>query len=179
MDKNTKHACMDLRPVLSVVLDEYPLPLWGDHGLSHWARVWDNGQRLCPETGGDPVVVSLFAILHDSQRQNEVTDPEHGPRAAEFCRVLGHKFLGIDRAQLELLCVACHGHTHQRTHPDRTVQTCWDADRLDLGRVGVMPHPDRLCTEFAKREETILWADGRASFRVVPDWVEEKWGIAP
>jgi hypothetical protein len=35
------------------------------------------------------------------------------------------------------------GHTQERTHPDVTIQTCWDADRLDLGRVGIAPHPNR------------------------------------
>ena len=33
---------------------------------------------------------------------------------------------------------------------DITVQTCWDADRLDLGRVGIRPHPKYLCTAVAK-----------------------------
>ena len=63
------------------------------------------------------------------------------------------------------------------THPDITIQTCWDSDRLDLGRVGVMPHPSRLCTVPAKASDMILWADGRASFRFVPDVVVEEWGV--
>jgi uncharacterized protein len=58
-----------------------------------------------------------------------------------------------------------------------TIQTCWDSDRLDLGRVGIMPHPSLLCTEVAKRPETIKWADGRASFEIVPSFVLETWGI--
>jgi uncharacterized protein len=72
---------------------------------------------------------------------------------------------------------ACRGHTHERTHPDVTIQTCWDADRLDLGRVGITPHPSRLCTQAAKRSETIKWADGRASFGVVPKIVWQEWRI--
>jgi uncharacterized protein len=32
-----------------------------------------------------------------------------------------------------------------------TVQTCWDADRLDLGRVGIKPDPKRLFTEEGKK----------------------------
>ncbi len=76
-----------------------------------------------------------------------------------------------------LLHRACAGHTHERTHPDVTVQTCWDADRLDLGRVGITPHPSLLCTDVAKRPETIQWADGRATFRLVPEFVKDEWGI--
>jgi hypothetical protein len=34
---------------------------------------------------------------------------------------------------------------------DITVQTCWDADRLDLPRVGIQPLPQFLCTEAAKK----------------------------
>src|SRR5271157_5370311 len=76
-----------------------------------------------------------------------------------------------------LLHRACAGHTHERTHPNVTIQTCWDADRLDLGRVGITPHPSLLCTDAAKRPETIKWADGRASFGVVPDIVVKEWKI--
>ena len=53
----------------------------------------------------------------------------------------------------------------------------WDGDRLDLGRVGITPHPSRLCTEVVRRPETIRWADGRATFRVIPEFVREEWGI--
>jgi uncharacterized protein len=33
---------------------------------------------------------------------------------------------------------------------DITVQTCRDADRLDLGRVGQTPRVEKLCTEEAR-----------------------------
>ena len=72
---------------------------------------------------------------------------------------------------------ACDGHTHERTHPDITIQTCGDSDRLDLGRVGITPHPSRLCTDVAKRVETIEWADGRASVGAVPTFVVHGWGV--
>jgi uncharacterized protein len=58
-----------------------------------------------------------------------------------------------------------------------TIQTCWDADRLDLGRVGVTPHPSRLCTEVARRPEILEWADGRGKSNFVPAYVLEEWGI--
>ena len=31
-----------------------------------------------------------------------------------------------------------------------TAQTCWDAERLDLGRVGKTPRVEKLCTEEAR-----------------------------
>ncbi len=163
--------------VLKTVLEEYALPLNGDHGVAHWARVLENGLRLSSETGANVEVVQLFAVLHDSRRQNEVTDPQHGPRAAEFALDLRGSVFDLEDHEFRLLFKACHGHTHERTHPDVTIQTCWDSDRLDLGRVGIMPHPSRLCTDAAKRPETIKWADGRASFGVVPRFVSDEWGI--
>ena len=122
-------------------------------------------------------VVRLFAVLHDSRRVNEATDPDHGPRAAEFALSLRGRLFELPDHEFRLLHRACAGHTHERTHPDVTIQTCWDADRLDLGRVGIMPHPSRLCTEAARRPEMIRWADGRASLGVVPEFVKEEWGI--
>src|SRR4051794_32696476 len=163
--------------ILQAVLEVYALPWDGDHGVAHWARVLENGLRLAGETGANVAVVRLFAILHDSRRVSEATDPEHGPRAAEFARTLRGPLFNLPEPEFRLLHRACAGHTHERTHPDVTIRTCWDADRLDLGRVGITPHPSRLCTEVARRPETIRWADGRASFGVVPEFVEAEWGI--
>jgi len=42
------------------------------------------------------------------------------------------------------------------------VQTCWDADRLDLGRVGKKPDPLRLCTAAARKPEIISAAYARS-----------------
>jgi uncharacterized protein len=163
--------------IIQAVLEDYALPWGGDHGVTHWARVLENGLRLAGETGANVEVVQLFALLHDSRRVNEATDPDHGPRAAGFASSLRGRLFDLPDHEFRLLHRACAGHTYERTHADVTVQTCWDADRLDLGRVGITPHPSRLCTEAARRPETIKWADGRATFRVVPEFVRDEWGI--
>jgi uncharacterized protein len=163
--------------ILHAILEDYALPWDGYHGITHWARVLENGLRLAGETGANIEVVRLFAILHDSRRINEGSDPDHGPRAAEFARTLRGRLFDLPEPEFRLLHRACAGHTHERTHPDMTIQTCWDADRLDLGRVGITPHPSRLCTEAARRPGMIKWADGRASFYVVPEFVRDEWGI--
>ncbi len=46
-----------------------------------------------------------------------------------------------------------------------TVLTCWDADRLDLGRVGIRPNARYLCTEPAKDPAFITWAYERSLLR--------------
>ncbi|MEZ6235591.1 MAG: hypothetical protein R3B68_15505 [Phycisphaerales bacterium] len=58
---------------------------------------------------------------------------------------------------------ACRDHTHARTHPDPTIATCFDADRLDLARVGTTPHPGRLCTDAARDPALIAAACEEAS----------------
>jgi uncharacterized protein len=50
--------------ILRAVLDEYALPWDGDHGVSHRARVLENGLRLADETGADIRVVQTFAVLN-------------------------------------------------------------------------------------------------------------------
>ncbi len=166
-----------LKPIVQAVLKDYALPLGGDHGVAHWARVLENALRLAETTGANAEVASLFAVLHDSRRINEVTDPEHGRRAAIFATELRGNLFELGDHEFGLLCRACEGHTCERTHPDVTIQTCWDSDRLDLGRVGITPHPSRLCTDIAKLPETIKWADGRATFRIVPAFALDDWGI--
>lgn len=169
---------VNIPQVLNAVLSEYVLPVGGYHGVAHWARVMENALALAESTGADIQVVQLFAVLHDSKRQNEGTDPQHGQRGADFAAETRGSAFDLPDVEFDLLYQACAGHTHQRTHSDITVQTCWDADRLDLGRVGVMPHASRLCTDIAKQKEIIQWADGRASFNVVPGFVEKEWGIS-
>lgn len=168
---------LDLRQVLDEVLVAYTLPWNGCHGLAHWARVLENGLRLAPLTGASAEVVALFAVLHDSRRVSEGTDPKHGPLAALLAESLrGHAF-DLPDHEFSLLRRACAGHTHERTHPDVTIRTCWDSDRLDLGRVGITPHPRYLGTEAARSAEILDWAHGRACFGVVPDLIETSWGI--
>jgi uncharacterized protein len=62
-----------------------------------------------------------------------------------------------------LLCHACKLHSDGFITADLTVQACWDADRLDLGRVGVKPDPRYLCTSYAKRGDVIDRAYERSS----------------
>src|SRR5262245_2110724 len=110
--------------ILDAVLQEYVLPWKGDHGIADWARVMENGLHLAGDTGADIEVVQLFAIPHDSQRVNEGSDPERGPRAAAIAsEPRGVSFDLPDRA-FQLLHRAFSGHTHERTYPDITMQTC-------------------------------------------------------
>lgn len=118
------------------------------HGPDHWARVRQYGELLCTETGADPLVVRLFALLHDSQRASEGHDPQHGPRAAEYAHTLE---LGLDDLQLQKLALACRDHERGYTSKDATIGTCWDSDRLDLDRVLIVCDEAYMSTAFGKR----------------------------
>lgn len=168
-------AKIELRPILDAVLRGYSLPLWGIHGLSHWVRVLENGLKLAEVTGADRTVVSLFALFHDSKRVNEHIDPKHGRRGADFARTLRGSLFELDDHRFNLLYVACDRHTDGHTRADVTIQTCWDSDRLDLGRVGTTPAPQYLCTDAAKSDQMIEWAHPRATSEHIPDMVSELW----
>jgi uncharacterized protein len=121
------------------------------HGLHHWRRVEQNGLRLAKATAdADIVVVRLFAVFHDSERVNEYTDPEHGLRAAELMRCLHGNGFRLSDEQLSTLFDACARHEEGDVTDDPTVGCCWDADRLDLPRVGIEPHRDFMSTEVGK-----------------------------
>ncbi|QDU53953.1 HD domain-containing protein [Aeoliella mucimassa] len=170
-------AAVDFASLVAAILEDYALPITGFHGVAHWARVFENGMRLADETDARREVVQLFAVFHDSRRITEHFDPGHGQRGAELAKAMRGQWFELPDEDFELLYLACAGHTDQRTHPDVTVQTCWDADRLDLGRTGIIPHADYLGTEVARRRDTMHWADGRASFHLVPDWISQDWKV--
>ena len=125
--------------------------LWnGTHGVGHWARVLENGIRLAKETKANIEVVQFFAIFHDSCRVNECTDPDHGERGGNLALAFRDEWFVLSDGEWDLLYEACAGHTDGETEADITIQTCWDADRLDLGRVGIiLPH--KLCTPAPRR----------------------------
>ena len=126
----------------------------GFHGKDHWLCVLHNGRELVAQTGAMRVV-ELFALLHDSQREHEGEDPDHGHRAADYARSLQGVWFDLSSDELELLVYACRYQSDGFTEADLTVQVCWDADRLDLGRVGVRPDPRYLCTDYAKTKSVV------------------------
>ena len=92
-----------VRETRAAAADHFSMSLDGIHGLCHWDRVHENGVFLARYSGGDLLVVELFAYLHDSCRQSDSWDPEHGLRAAELTRSLAEEWLNLEGDQLELL----------------------------------------------------------------------------
>ena len=138
--------------LLREILGQFKLDLDGIHGVSHWMRVHANGVRLAASTGADVDVITWFALLHDCCRFSNWSDPDHGPRAAMFARAHRQEIdLGQPQFDLLLGAVTCHTVGCSST-ADVTIRTCLDADRLDIGRVGVAPLARLLFTDEARRE---------------------------
>ena len=122
----------------------------GLHGIEHWDRVYANGQLLMT-TEVNRLVIGLFAYFHDCCRENGGWDVEHGPRAAAFIDTVRNTLLvDVSDEEIHLLKEACRLHTTADRTGNPTIDACFDADRLDLGRVGITPDPARMATEKGK-----------------------------
>ncbi len=150
--EQSKLTSSNRKQLLQILRQHFKLDWLGIHGVPHWARVRYHGLKLAQETGADPLVVELFALLHDSCRYDEFADTFHGERGAVFARVLHGQCFHLTELQLTLLETAISGHSHGLVHDNSTIQTCWDADRLDLGRVGI--YPDSKYLSFAAMKYT-------------------------
>jgi uncharacterized protein len=161
------------------ILAQFKLAPEGVHGVPHWARVAENGRRLAERTGAHRDIVTLFSYLHDACRASEDWDPERGARAAQLASRWRGVYFDLSRTNFDLLYTAIAAQGDGLLEGDVTLQTCWDADRLDIGRVGVAIIPSRLCTEAARDPEMLEWADWRARHQVIPDWIQRLWTPPP
>jgi uncharacterized protein len=157
--------------LIKSILFEYKLPWDGIHGITHWARVLENGLTLAEKNGADPEITALFAVFHDCKRQNESRDDGHGKRGGDFAFSLRGRLLNLNDNKFDLLYYACASHTSGKTEAEITVRTCWDSDRLDLNRVKIKTDPEKLCTKEAKNQDFLTWASKRAKDRFIPDIV--------
>jgi hypothetical protein len=126
------------------------------HGPWHWEKVEKTALALAKAVpGADQKVCQIFAILHDSKRENDSVCKKHGPLAAKYVEKLCEEGrLDLKPIQKDKLMAACEGHTNGETTEDPTIGVCWDADRLDLLRVGVTPDPKYFSTDAAK---SMIW----------------------
>ncbi|MCW8930625.1 MAG: hypothetical protein OQL19_10350 [Gammaproteobacteria bacterium] len=151
--------------LIQIIKQTFQLNWKGVHGVSHWARVRVNGLLIAKQNGANQRVVELFAFLHDVKREADFNDPDHGERAAQFIDSLPIDLLGLNTAEKALLMLACEDHSKGMVDGDITVRTCWDADRLDLGRGGKRPNTEKLCTDIAKQKEFYEQAYQRATYQ--------------
>jgi len=130
------------------------------HGIKHWQNVEKIGMYLCERNGADEDVIRIFAYIHDVGRLNEDADLQHGKRSAEILEnLIKSENIGLNRNQSQQLHYACEHHSEEDADSDDvTIQTCWDADRLDLWRFGIVPERELLFTNAAKTTEASEYA---------------------
>jgi uncharacterized protein len=141
----------DVDPSLATeIIARSSRPQSRDHGEQHWKAVAWAGLGLAAQVEGcDAELVLLFALFHDSQRLNEFQDPEHGLRGGKLAREMS-RILQLDEERLDRLVDACTRHDKGEVTDDPTIGLCWDADRLNLSRVGTTPDPRLLSTAAAR-----------------------------
>ena len=133
------------------------------HGEGHWHSVTATGLDLAArEQGVDPELVFLFGLLHDTRRQSDGRDREHGPRAAAFAVELhAAGAFELEAGRLDLLVHALERHAFGDVSDDPRVGACWDADRLHLPRVGFEVDPALLSTAAAREPDALSLAATR------------------
>ena len=132
---------VNLEAVWDRVLKDTSVEHSSIHGPDHWARVERNGLYVAQKTGANQTIVQLFAVFHDCMRQNDHIDPGHGRRGAEYAVQLKDELINISSDDFDKFYYACEWHTDEIETDDVTIAACWDADRLDLGRVGFILDP--------------------------------------
>jgi uncharacterized protein len=120
------------------------------HGPDHWQRVERNALKISASNGAIVDVVRLFAVFHDSRRENDGVDSEHGKRAAAYAASLRGVLFDLSDEHFKLLHYACRWHTDGKLSEDPTIGACWDADRLDLGRVGIVTKAELMSTHLGR-----------------------------
>ena len=142
--------------LIDQIKKEFKIDFYGDHGIDHWQRVYENTQKLSRHYNVESEVFEFFALLHDSKRQDEYEDLHHGIRAAGFVQKLFRNgTIELESKDRARLLYACANHTSSdKEDPlfnDLIVQICFDSDRLDIGRVGYDVDPKYLATNYAKK----------------------------
>lgn len=133
------------RPLLRAAREVFRCEWHGFHGVRHWynvRRIAHKINEVMPiryNQTADPLVLDLFALFHDLARVNEGADAGHGRRGGELAKSFRGRYFECSDQQMALLLTACAGHELGRLSTDPTVGVCWDADRLDLNRVGIWP----------------------------------------
>ena len=78
----------------------------------------------------------------------EILKIKKSKRASAFIDTIRDtKLRDLSDEQIAKLKRACELHTIEHRTGDITIDTCFDADRMDLLRVGIIPDPIRMATK--------------------------------
>jgi uncharacterized protein len=146
-----------LEYVIDKIILQAPNRLSTIHGEHHWQCVAYIGLQLAKSVNScDALLVLLFSVIHDSMRLSDGSDPDHPRKACLLVEEINHKQFDLSSYQMNVLRKALLYHSDGSISLDPTIGVCWDSDRLDLWRCGMIPEEDMLSTRAAKR--LIQWS---------------------
>jgi uncharacterized protein len=152
------------------------------HGPAHWSRVRRFGALLAEREALPDVArtcIEIFAWVHDLARENDDGGNQHAiDGAVAIDQIVPAVFDEVLPDQMETLRSAIRYHSDgmtaqqafeagllpgvawQRELLVATIGCCWDADRLDLPRVGIVPDARFMSTPSWRHvRTTVLAAD--------------------
>lgn len=172
--------------IIEEIVQRFRLDLRGPHGMPHWARVYENAMQIADMLNMDAEdrqVLALFSVLHDSERVTDGPDPDHGTRGAQIAEEMRGTYFQMSDRHFAFLHKACKYHNQPVTCADPVVQTCWDADRLDLGRLNIRIDTSFLSNSTGQNPSLIEAADRRgrsqAENHLLYEWAEHIGGARP
>lgn len=144
-------------PFLQEIYHERRFLSLPNHGVAHSNRVAAIGHYLCTinkEKGFvvEEDVVIWFAYLHDICRVSDSKDEMHPSKGYAYVNMIRDTWLRhLSDHQFFLLSEAILNHHKIIKYGELTIDTCFDADRLDVARFGVCVSLNRLATDEAKQ----------------------------
>jgi len=126
------------------------------HGISHLRQVSLLAGKIASASGADVESAMVAGFLHDAGRTDDFGGNQHALDSAILARpLLIRLYPHIDA---DLVCYAIARHADGMTTDDPLIGSLWDADRLELKRIGRYVREDLLST-----------AEGKRIFRVAND----------
>jgi len=119
------------------------------HGMAHLRRVAYTAGRIAGATGENVEGAIVAGFLHDCARTDEGGGNSHAHASAEIARELMGRF--YPHLDMGRLCEGIARHADGTATADLLIGSIWDADRLDLRRLGIHVEADMLSTALARR----------------------------
>ena len=172
------------------------------HGVAHWTRVHRYGLLLAESHGlsePEKIAIALFGWTHDLARTDDGSGNLHaiyGEKHVHY--VIECLFNDFPESILDIVKIAIRYHSdglnaEEAMHqfPDmqnsswsresvlNTIGCCWDADRLDLLRLSIMPRTSKMSTPYWQEvfplaaklnKQTALMNDLRAESSNIDEW---------
>lgn len=147
--KEIKKQPINWNQAEKIIFNSYTLKQ-GIHGIDHVKRVVENAKIIakkeCPNNYDDIVI---GAYLHDIGRIDDNGGNEHAFRGFEISKQLLAKYW--PHLNHKKILTAIKEHADSLITDDPLIGSIWDADRLDLTRLGIKINLELLSTQTAKK----------------------------